>query len=143
MSPAAVTIGAATLSRSRLRLAQNAATATVSTPTTIDEMIAPITEITMKSTTEMAGVLTSADDTTLASTASTAEIESDEHDRRADVLAEHGVDPPGEPERSGVDLRAEPAAERAEDVAAHPDRGRDEDEQAGKCGEGAGDRCRA
>ena len=55
MSPAAVTIGAATLSRSRLRRAQNAATATVITSTTIDEMIAPITEITMKSTIEIDG----------------------------------------------------------------------------------------
>src|SRR5207237_5779472 len=69
MSPAAVTIGAATLSRSRSRFAQKAATTTVSTPTTIDEMTAPITEITMKSATEIVGVLTNAADTALASTA--------------------------------------------------------------------------
>src|SRR5215831_18376890 len=77
MSPAAVTMGAATLSRSRFRFAQKAATATVSTPTTIDEMIAPITEITMKSATEIVGVLTSAADTARASTASAAEIDSE------------------------------------------------------------------
>ena len=47
------------------------------TSTTIDEMIAPITEITMKSTREIVGVVNSAPETALASTASTAEIESE------------------------------------------------------------------
>src|SRR4051812_8911085 len=78
MSPAAVTIGAATLSRSRLRRAQYAATATVSASTTIEEMMAPITDTTMKSTTEIVDVCRNASDITLASTASTAEIAIDD-----------------------------------------------------------------
>ena len=140
MSPAAVTIGAATLSRSRLRRAQNAATATVITSTTTDEMIAPITEITMKSTTEIVGVRTNAADTTLASTASTAEIDSESRIAAPTFWPNTRVDAAREAERTGVDLGAEPAAERAEDVAAHADRGRDQDEQARKRGEGVGDR---
>jgi hypothetical protein len=77
MSPAAVTMGAATLSRSRLRFAQNAATATVITSTTTDEMMAPITEITMKSTMEIVGVSKNAAETALASTAKAKEIDSE------------------------------------------------------------------
>ena len=131
MSPAAVTIGAATLSRSRSRRAQNAATATVITSTTIDEMIAPITETTMKSAIEIdVPVREQLPTSILASTASTAAIDSDEQDRGADVLTDLGVDPARDPERAGVDQGAEPAAEAAEDVAPHPDRGRDQDERA-------------
>ena len=78
MSPAAVTIGAATLSRSRLRFAQNAATLTVSTSTMIDERIAPTTEITMKSAIVIDCFSPNSDDMALASTASTAEMENDE-----------------------------------------------------------------
>ena len=47
------------------------------TSTTTDEMIAPITEITMKSTSEIDCVPPNAPDTALASTASTAEIDSE------------------------------------------------------------------
>ena len=78
MSPAAVTIGAATLSRSSERFAQYAATATVSTNTTIEEMIAPTTDTTMKSATEIDLPPTIISDINLASTARSAEIDSDE-----------------------------------------------------------------
>src|SRR4029079_2803498 len=61
-------------------------------------------------------------------------------DRRADVLAEERVDPLRHAEGTGVDLGAEPAAEAAEDVAAHADRGRDQDDQSGERGERVGDR---
>ncbi len=78
MSPAAVTIGAATLSRSRLRRAQNAATATVSTSTTTDDRTAPITETTMKSAMEIDGPPINISHINLAKTASSAAVASDE-----------------------------------------------------------------
>ncbi len=53
MSPAAVTIGAATLSRSHPRRTLSAATPTVIPSTTIDDSTPPITEITTKSATEI------------------------------------------------------------------------------------------
>src|SRR5438876_664298 len=53
MSPAAVTRGAATLSMSQPRRADNAATPNVIARTTTDEIAPPATEITAKSTTEM------------------------------------------------------------------------------------------
>ena len=141
MSPAAVTIGAATLSRSRLRRAQNAATATVITSTTIDEMIAPITEIDHEvDDRDRRALLNSASDTTFASTASTAEIDSD-----STIAA-----PTFWPNSVSIrrDTRNVPAwiwvpsrlPEPAEDVAAHPDRGRDQDEEARENGERVGDR---
>ena len=134
MSPAAVTIGAATLSRSRLRLAQNAATATVSTSTTTDERIAPITEMTMKSTIEIDRPCTNSVATspwraprarprsTATSTIAARHVLADQ---RVDAAATGGTCRRG----SAVPSRLPSAAE---DVAPHPDRGRDRMSRPGK-----------
>ncbi len=53
MSPAAVTIGAATLSRSQPLRTLSAATPTVIPSTTIEDSTPPTTEITTKSATEI------------------------------------------------------------------------------------------
>src|SRR5438876_3783324 len=75
MSPAAVTRGAATLSMSQPRRADNAATPNVIARTTTDEIAPPATEITAKSTTEMVPATPNATAIVLASTARANEIE--------------------------------------------------------------------
>jgi hypothetical protein len=60
--------------------------------------------------------------------------------RGREVLPDERVDAGRKAERAGVHHRAETAAERAEHVAAHADRGRHEDEEARQFLEGAGDR---
>ncbi len=77
MSPAAVTIGAATLSRSQSRRTEIDATATVIAITTIDERNPPTTEITTKSAIEIVFSRPKPTEITLARIASTSEIESD------------------------------------------------------------------
>ena len=63
-----------------------------------------------------------------------------QRDRRREVLADDGVGSTRQLEGPGVDRGAEPAAHRAEHVAAHADRGGNEHEQAGQRFEGSGDR---
>ncbi len=77
MSPAAVTIGDVTLSRSQLRRTLSVATPTVIAITTIDDRNPPITEITTKSTIEIVFSSPKATHTALARNASTNEIDSD------------------------------------------------------------------
>ena len=77
MSPAAVTIGAATLSRSQPRRTLSAATPTVIASTTADDRTPPSTEITTKSAIEIVWSSPNPTDTVLASTARTTEIDSD------------------------------------------------------------------
>ena len=80
-------------------------------------------------------------DIALASTASTTEIESDEHDRGRRCSDRRRVSSRRrQPERAGVDRGAEAAAERAEDVAAHADRGRARARAGREAFERAGDR---
>ena len=76
-SPAAVTIGAATLSRSQSRRTEYVATPTVIAMTTIEDRKPPTTEITTKSAIEIVFSRPKPTEITLASTASTSEIESD------------------------------------------------------------------
>ena len=109
--------------------------------TTIDDRNPPITEITTKSATEIVFSSPNATEIALARTASTNETDSDIEIAAGEVLADDAC-------RAGRDMRkvpvwiggAQPAAERAEDVAAHADGGGDEHEQAGEGFEGAGDR---
>ena len=108
----------------------------MSTSTTTDERIAPITDTTMKSAIEIDGPCTNISHITFASTASTAAIDERREDRGRHVLTDLGVDAARHPERAGVDLRAEPAAEGAEHVAPHADRGRNEDDEARAAGPG-------
>ena len=77
MSPAAVTIGDVTLSRSQLRRTPSCATATVIPMTTIDDRKPPITEITTKSATEMVFSRPNATQIALARSASTNDTDSD------------------------------------------------------------------
>ena len=74
MSPAAVTRGAATLSMSQPRRTASQATPRVRASTTIELRTPPTTEITRKSTVEMVSATPKAVATTLASTASAAEM---------------------------------------------------------------------
>ena len=60
--------------------------------------------------------------------------------RGREVLPDERVAPARHAEGTGVDRSAEAAPQRAEHVAAHADGGRDEDEEAGKGFERAGDR---
>ena len=62
-----------------------------------------------------------------------------EGERGQHVLAHDGVAAAGQAEGAGVDGRAQPAAEGAEDVAPHPDGGGHEHQQPRKLLEGAGD----
>ena len=94
----------------------------------------------MKSAIEIDVPPTNISHITFASTASSAAVDSDEQDRGGHVLTDRGVDPAGDPERAGVDLRAEPAPQGAEHVAPHADRGRDEHDEPGKQVEGVTDR---
>ena len=77
MSPAAVTIGAVTLSRSQLRRTPSWATTTVIPITTIDDRNPPITEITTKSATEIVFSRPNATQIALARNASTSDTDSD------------------------------------------------------------------
>ena len=77
MSPAAVTIGAVTLSRSQLRRTPSCATTTVMPITTIDDRNPPITEITTKSATEIVFSKPNATEIALARNASTSDTDSD------------------------------------------------------------------
>ncbi len=76
-SPAAVTIGAATLSRSQRRVAHCDATPIVIARTTIDESNAPTTATTMKSAIEIDGSTPNATAIDFASTASANDVDSD------------------------------------------------------------------
>ena len=75
-SPAAVTIGAATLSRSQRGVADCDATPMVIASTTIDDNSAPTTATTMKSTTEIDRTL-NATATAFARTASANDVDSE------------------------------------------------------------------
>ena len=132
MSPDAVTIGPATLSRSQPRFALRCATPSVIASTKTDDRTAPITEITTKSAIEIVFCRLKPTAIALARTASTSEIDSDSASEatrfwptRVSVRREQAIG-------AGVDRGAEPAAEGAEDVAAHADRGGHEDEQSGQ-----------
>ncbi len=140
MSPAAVTMGAVTLSRSQSRRTESDATATVISITTIDERNPPITEITTKSAIEIVFSRPNATEMTLASTASTSEIDSDIEIDAARFWPTTVSRRRRELEGAGVDRGAEAATERTEHVAAHADGGGHEHEQARKRFEGAGDR---
>ena len=77
MSPAAVTMGDVTLSRSQLRRTLRVATPTVMPITTIDERKPPITEITTKSAIEMVFSSPNATEMALARIASTSDTDND------------------------------------------------------------------
>ncbi len=77
MSPAAVTMGDVTLSRSQFRRTPRVATPTVMAITTIDERKPPITEITTKSAIEMVFSRPNATEIALARTASTNDTDND------------------------------------------------------------------
>ena len=76
-SPAAVTIGVETLSRSRSKRTQAVVTTTTTSRTTIDDSMPPTTEMTTKSTIEIELATPNATETALASTASTSEMDSE------------------------------------------------------------------
>ena len=139
MSPAAVTTGTLTLSTSHSRRTPIAAMPTVIAMTTAVGMIAPTTEMTMKSPVPIALRTPNASAMPFAMSASTSDSPNDERDRRDEVLPDLGVGATREAERPRGDERAETAAERAEDVAAQPDGRRDEDEQTGQLLERARD----
>ncbi len=77
MSPAAVTMGDVTLSRSQLRRTLSVATPTVMPITTIDDRNPPITEITTKSAIEMVFSRPNATEIAFARNARTSDTESD------------------------------------------------------------------
>ena len=77
MSPAAVTSGDWTLSRSKSKRTEIAVTTTTTSRTTTDDNIPPTTEITTKSAIEIEFATPNATETALASTARTSEIDSD------------------------------------------------------------------
>jgi hypothetical protein len=59
-----------------------------------------------------------------------------QRDRSTEVLTDVGGEAPAEAERTGMDHRAEAAAERAHDVAPHADGCGNEDDEARELGEG-------
>ena len=132
MSPAAVTIGAVTLSRSQLRRTPSWATTTVMPITTIDDRKPPITEITTKSATEIVFSRPNATQIALARIASTSDTDSDIDSDAARFWPTSVSRRRRHAERTGVHRGAEAAAEGAEHVAPHADGGGDEDEEAGK-----------
>ena len=128
MSPAAVTIGAATLSRSPL--VAHAERGDRDRDRQHDDRRddrADRPRSTMKSTTEIAFVTPNAIATALGHDREQDRERHRQRDRGGEVLADERVDAPRQPERPGVDRGTEAAPERAEDVAPHADRRRDED----------------
>ena len=142
MSPAAVTIGAATLSRSRLR--SRAERGDGDRDHEHDDRRddrADHRDDHEVDDRDRRRRCTNAADTALASTASTAEIDSESRIAAADVLPEQRCRPRRDTRNVPAWIcvpRRLPSA--AEDVAAHPDRGRDQDEQSRERGERVGDR---
>ena len=110
-SPAAVTIGAATLSRSQRRCAHCDATPIVIASTTSDDSSAPTTATTMKSTIEIDRHV-ERDRDGLGEHRERERRREREHQRGGDVLTDRRVEPARDAERAGVDEGAEPAAER-------------------------------
>src|SRR5829696_137362 len=76
-SPAAVTMGVETLSRSRSNRTQVVVTTITTIRTTTDDSMPPTTEMTTKSTIEIELATPNATETALASTASTSEMDSE------------------------------------------------------------------
>ena len=100
--------------------------------TTIDDRNPPITEITTKSAIEIVFSRPNATQIALARNASTSDTDSDIDIDAARFWPTSVSRRRRHAEGTGVDRGAEPAAERAEHVAAHADGGGDEDEEAGK-----------
>jgi len=123
-----------------LRRTPTWATKTVMPITTSDERKPPITEITTKSATEIVFSIPNATQIALASKASTNDTDNDIDSDAARFLPDQGVAPARHAERAGVHGGTETTAEGRRTRAAHADGGGNEDEEAGKTFERAGDR---
>ena len=137
-SPSAVTIGVETESRSQPRRVDAADRATVITRIKPEPIAPPTTAMINSWLSGIDGCPAIAADDARQDRDPQRGGERREH-RDHDVAAKHAAGPQVDRQQTGGVGRAQAGADRAEDRAAHPDGGRDQDVEAGELGEGAGE----
>ena len=129
MSPMAVTRGAETESRSHRRRWESRAIPNEAPPTTTDPSMPPMIEIVMKSAIESVSPV-KADATTWAAGPRNKQVASVRVPAAERVLPEEPIAAEVRLELPGIDAGPEARSERTEDVAPHPDRSGDQDDQS-------------